>query len=486
MYHAWLHKRLPIIGFMLIYVFTCYFGAMVLLFGPESFWSWYHFFSGAVMPDIYAKELVYILLLLNIAPILMWLGYELGLVAINKWKTKSFDIGHLHEENIGKYIKYIFILTSVIGIISVLRTNSLDNLDSWLNYNNWIHTRWQIFNTLNFFEFVNIYMLIPTFGSLFVLNTRESDRKWATILVIVLMMIMGVLLFQKKALVVSILLFFFIMYSYYYGGNNPRKSIDKKVYAVALVICFFIYILYVALVLMPVVLKTSESYKPKVTSSIDGENIVLPGNDVPGNVKENTKPFKTFDVAAKINWESREKSLVFYTLMAPLTRTSSPAMVYPCVFPDEKEYYTLDLGQDILGFGSMPDDNYVIWSKLWPDTPGGAVAAPFHFVLYSQGGLIVAFLGSLVIGLFIAIGWGIINRIEKPNLLLSATGSLIIMFSIYLSIDSFRNSVIVSYGIFWPLISLCFLFFISKFVQIIKTWKIFVSHKIKREKHFNN
>lgn len=429
---------------------------MVLLFGPESFWGWYHFFSGAIIPDIFWEDLIYILLLLNISPILMWLGYELGLIAKQKIKV-NFDAGFGPSDNKEKLIKYFFAISLFVGFMSILKTNSISNLGSWLNYNDWIHGRWDIFNTLSFFEFVNIYMLIPILGTLFFLSVKESNRIIVAILVLLSVTFIEVLLFQKKALVVSVLLFFFVIYVYYFGGHNPRKTVNKKVFFIAFIVALAIYLLYVVLVLLPVVLKTSESYKPKIKRTI------------PMTQHHKTKLFKVFDVSTKIKRESRNKSLVFYTLMAPLTRTSSPVLAYPIVFPEEHNFYTIDMGQDIIGIGGMPDDNYVIWNKLWPDTPGGAVAAPFQFVFYSQGGLIVAFIGSLLLGLIIAIGWSIINEVEKVSTFQSAFGGLIILFSTYLAIDSFRNSIIVSYGVFWPAIFLLFLYIVLKSLKVLRT-----------------
>ena len=82
--------------------------------------------------------------------------------------------------------------------------------------------------------------------------------------------------------------------------------------------------------------------------------------------------------------DQRGKAVLLYSVMAPLTRTSAPAIYYSIVFPERHEFYGLDIGQDILGFGRMPDDNRVVWDHMYPGSPGGAVSAPFQFVSYSQ------------------------------------------------------------------------------------------------------
>lgn len=148
-------------------------------------------------------------------------------------------------------------------------------------------------------------------------------------------------------------------------------------------------------------------------------------------------------------FDSRREAVFFYALLAPMTRTSVPAIYYSFVFPHEHPFYGLDIGQDILGFGAMPDDNKVVWRRMNPDIEDGSVAAPFHFVLYSQVGLPGALVGSFLVGL--ALGWGwffVLGRIQTP-IISAMAGSLIILLAIYLAIDSVRNSLIVSYGVIW-------------------------------------
>ncbi len=89
------------------------------------------------------------------------------------------------------------------------------------------------------------------------------------------------------------------------------------------------------------------------------------------------------------------------------------------VFPDLHPYFPLDLGQDILGFGAMPNDNLIIWNKMYPDMPG-VVAAPFNFVLYSQGGLFVTFAMSAMVGTIIGFFWAVVLRSRATTALRAA------------------------------------------------------------------
>ena len=97
----------------------------------------------------------------------------------------------------------------------------------------------------------------------------------------------------------------------------------------------------------------------------------------------------------------------------------------------------------------MPNDNHVVWDHLNPKLPGGSVAAPFQFVLYSQVGLVGALLGSSIIGLLLGLSWRAVEMGVPDAVWRSLLGTMILLFSIYLAIDSVRNSLIVSYGVLW-------------------------------------
>ena len=126
-------------------------------------------------------------------------------------------------------------------------------------------------------------------------------------------------------------------------------------------------------------------------------------------------------------------------------------------------YYPLDVGQDVLGFGAMPDDNLLIYSVLWPEHGIGAIGAPFPVALYSQGGLWLAFLGSLLVGLGLALAWRHVSRQPRPTILCSLYGAVILVFAAFIAIDSVRNSLIVSYGMAWGLVALALIFAIARF-----------------------
>jgi hypothetical protein len=144
-----------------------------------------------------------------------------------------------------------------------------------------------------------------------------------------------------------------------------------------------------------------------------------------------------------------EISLVLFAAVAPLIRTPVPALIYPAVYPSEVGYYGLDTALDIFGMGRSPDDNLVLDRKLWPMVEGGTITAPFQFGLYSQIGLGGSLLLSLALGALIGRLW--IWILTRALVLLTGPvlAAVAILFTMLLAIDSLRNNVIVSYGLFW-------------------------------------
>jgi hypothetical protein len=154
------------------------------------------------------------------------------------------------------------------------------------------------------------------------------------------------------------------------------------------------------------------------------------------------------DLAAR----SAGSALLFYALLAPFVRTSGPAVAYPSFFPARHGYFRLDLGLDVLGFGAAPDDNQVSFDLMYPDAAHGQNSVPFAFTLYSQGGLAVALLGALIVGLLWRLAWWLgTTRIPAP-LGRAVVAALIIIFGVYIAGDSGRNALLASYGVIWPLL----------------------------------
>ena len=397
--------------FSITYLLTCLLGAIALLVNLQPFVGLFEQISGTRAAPLTGKNLIVALVLLFGAPIAMWIGYLLIQVALGaevQSRPERYQSSH------SLLLPYAaFGVCAAIGMASIVRASSLSSLDAWLNFSTWVNARWRLFGTLSFFEFVNIYMIVPFTAAWVALETSGSGAKqvilrWAPAVIAVGL---AIPLFQKKAAIVSIIVIgcAYLMRSVFRG-----QHVERRVFIGAGALLG----LYFAMVVVP-----------------------------------------TFSAAWSLrNEASTEVGVVAaYALLAPITRTSAPALYYPLTFPAKHPYYGLDLGQDVLCSPKigchglrMPDDNTVVWNNMNPSFHGGAVAAPFQFVLYAQVGLAGALVGSLVVGTLLAIAWlGVLrhhgNHVSRP---LWAT--IVIVFAAYLAIDSLRNSTLVSYGVVWP------------------------------------
>ena len=317
-------------------------------------------------------------------------------------------------------------------------------LYTWSGYDDWVRARWTLFSSLSFFEFANIYMFLPTAAALVVLAIKprgalDHGLRW---LPTVLTLGVDLMIFQKKPLLLTLLSS---------GGAlwlsavlSRRAGLARDV-MIAAVSCATLVTLYFALVLTPYLLTQWGVHSeliagrkpPSGTAQQEmAERLGFGRGRAP--VEPPPRPF------------GRPPQLIAadYAALSLIMRTPGPALYYPVVFPRQHPFYNLDLGQDILGIGSMPDDNHVVWRAMYPGIAGGA-AAPFNFVLYSQGGIAVSLLGAAVVGALAALCWLLALSSSGGVNIRSLLGVLLLLFTMHLSIDSLRNTAIVSYGFIW-------------------------------------
>src|SRR5262245_11320731 len=106
---CWAIRRLPLVAYMAVYVFTCYVGALALWLCPR-FRALYLLFSGAEPPDLTRDELLMFLVLLHAAPTLLWVGFELGLRTAPQRLSLSLRIGN--ESNAARTVAATFLVGS--------------------------------------------------------------------------------------------------------------------------------------------------------------------------------------------------------------------------------------------------------------------------------------------------------------------------------------------------------------------------------------
>jgi hypothetical protein len=133
-------------------------------------------------------------------------------------------------------------------------------------------------------------------------------------------------------------------------------------------------------------------------------------------------------------------------------------MYYVVTFPDQHPYYGLDLPFDRF----TADDNLAVWSEMWPKTPGGSVSAPFQFSFYAQVGVAGTLALAIFLGVLLGVAWAWFRKLEAQTPVTLMVGALILLFAIFLSMESARNSVISSYGLIWGGMFLVFLVGVSR------------------------
>ncbi|MEE9926782.1 hypothetical protein [Microvirgula aerodenitrificans] len=138
-----------------------------------------------------------------------------------------------------------------------------------------------------------------------------------------------------------------------------------------------------------------------------------------------------------------KKSL--FAINSIVFRTSAPAVFYPVTFPGKANFYGLDLPFDHF----TPDDNLLVWKVMWPKTPGGSVSAAFQFSLYAQVGLLGAIILAFFTGVLLGGSWACVLKMDGSGPISLLLATLLLIFSIFLAIDSIRNSVVSSYGLIW-------------------------------------
>jgi hypothetical protein len=413
--------RVPLLVFGITYGLTCLLGAVLMLAGVHDFNVLYRYFSGTPVAHLSDSQALIDLVLLLGAPAALWAGYELGLAArLPSWAPglglrvrRDASDGRLDAPSWLPIL--VFYGFTAVAVISIVHSGSLHSLSAWLNYKSWIAAREQAFQHMRFFQFVNIYILVPLAAAWVVVAYPRPGKLGLLLRWLPLLVTFGidVLLFQKKTAIVSLLI---VMFAWVLAMPPQRR---RRVTRGATLTAIATITIYIATVVVPVYSKASNA-------SICGISGITchGGSGVP--------------------------AIVAYTVLAPLTRSAAPALYYPLIFPHHHGFYPFRslFALDILGIGTFPNDNQVVWHFMNPNI-AGTTQVPFQFTLYSQGGLATALIGSAMIGLLLALSWRFVRSGTLPRPWSALAGSLALLLAVYLALDSVRNSTLVSYGIGW-------------------------------------
>jgi hypothetical protein len=420
----------PLVVFGAVYTLSCLLGALLLIAEYDAFVSLFEYFSGTEAPQLSPAQARTNLLLLIAAPLALAAGYVACIQLPARQLASQRPRRRTTIEPPHWLPAIAFAVLALIGFASLVRAGALGRTQSWLDYGAWVESRSENFARLTFFEFVNLYILVPSAAAWVLISTVPATRTQALLrlIPIPITVALSLLLFTRKAVLTAVLI---VLFAWMIDAVARGRAVRKLIFSgVALFAA-----LYVALVAVPVYSEASRTTDEaaRATASTDPE-----------------QERRLAEIGEAFNLENRRRALVIYSVLSPLTRSSAPALYYPIVFPKEHEYFRLDVGLDIIGFGSMPDDNIVVWNHLNPDTPGGTTMVSYQFVLFSQIGTLGAIAASLAVGFLLALAW---RLSQIPARATSALlGSMVLLLATYLAIDSLRNSVVVSYGVIWGLL----------------------------------
>jgi len=454
------------------YILTCLIAAAFLYFGYRPVVVFVEYFSGAIVPTHYSSQQTAVLwaLLLG-APALFAFGFVAAL-RIRLGGALFRKIAGRSDWDAPVWIPVLmFGAAASVGAYDLLRAGAFAKLSVWGDYGAWVEGRWALFSTLGYFNFVNLYLILPVSAAWVILSIPGGGWKAlaARLIPLAVVIVLTLLLFQKKALIVSLIIIFGAVLLHRIFSKPWTRRLTRTFVATTGLLAS----IYFLLVVLPVFLETSRTasqvFIQQEEKGIQQEEKGIQQEEK--GIQQEEKGIQQEEKLLMLGKEidsmigsHRSAHIFAYAALAPMTRTSLPATYYPIVYPELRGYYGFDFGQDILGFGGMPDDNLVIWKHMYPGLPGGA-GAPYQFALYSQVGVVWTLLLCAMVGMVLGAMWQGILAGDISRVWRSLMGTVLILFSIYLAIDSIRGSLLASYGLIWAWLFISLSFFIGRLLQ---------------------
>lgn len=428
----------PMLAYTLVYAGTCLVGAFFLLVDWRPFVAYFEYFSGTENPELAGSALATTLVLLIAAPVTMWIGF----LAVTYIPVRPLDravsrIASAKLDPPPALPVVVFAVSLTTALVSLAQAGSFSRIDSWVNYADWITARQTIFARVGFAEFVNIYLLLPLSAAWIAVTRRPRGRGLAVIaLASTLAVGVQLLLFQRKAAIVAVLILLTAFALRFVGPTAARRvrwAVPVSILSVVSV--------YFVLVVVPVYEQNRQTVQTIVAA--DGEPSRTPIPISPQQLERRKI------LADEVNLDNRNKALALYSLLSPLTRTSAASLYYADVFPRRHAFYGFGLGD-----GKPTDDTRVVWDYMNPTLPGGTIAAPFQFGMFALWGLVGALAACAAAGVGLSLLWRIVVEGHPARDWQSLGGSLVVLLAVYLAIDSAQNSLLVSYGVLWGLLSI--------------------------------
>lgn len=437
------YYAMPLWLFWLIYGITCLMGAIPFYLGYYPYQLLVRYFAGISVPSQFTPiQHQNLFLIFILAPLVFSLSY----LAVGWWRPKFPKPPEAHEDNArlantdyAKAWLLVFSVLSLVGYASVYRGGSFDKIATWLDFSQWIESRLHLLATLHFFEMVNLYMLVPisAAGLLLSYHPRRWPAQMAKLLPLGIVASQQLLLFQKKALLFAFIMIFASLLIDLYG----RYGLNRRLKNLSILAVLGLAVAYFIMVVTPVFNSVQKSLNN-------------PANQAASLDTETPRQKELREIKALLNDNGNGKGasyrlLLAYSLLAPITRTSAPAIYYITTYPDQHPFYGLDWGGAALGFGTYPDDDKVVWHAMYPNLDGGTMNAPFQFLLYSQIGAIPTLIACGVLGAMLGLLWQVINQPTRPRHWRSLMGGSLCLLMIYFALDGARLSLIGNIGVVW-------------------------------------
>lgn len=466
------YKYIPLYGFIIIAFFTNILGVLLLILGPQSYWEISYLFSGVTLPDIYYDDLFKYIIVTFGCIALMLIGYALGLKLSKKAKRVNKKEVIAQEEKcqffwiIMYFGIWIFLMIKILSIIDIF------DVTAWFNNNQLYNNRMRLLEHLSFFDLVLSYTVMPMLlGQIYQLYGTVKKKIFC--IGVLAYAILNAYLFQKRPLVTGLIYLFFVIFVY--NKEFIEKMRKGKIVLICLSMCSALYLIYDAGIILNTV------------SQLDDDAVIIAQTE--SELIRNDEGVTDDETKNEITLESPIRSFSLEThyldmpefyitqiraLVGFLNRTAYQSIVDIVAFPDFYSFYHIDLGLDMIGIGSMPDENIVAAKLLYPgEEEPGAFPTPYYIVLYTQGGIWVPLVGGFLVGIFMGLIWNILlNAGTNESRLLMALGGI---FSINIAIGSGRDALLSSSGFLWPclFLGLCILVcrIISRIVNRKKRYK---------------
>jgi hypothetical protein len=170
----------PVWGHLFVYVVTCFTAATVFYFDYRPVVVFVEYFSGAIIPKEYTcKEAVVLWVLLLGAPFLFTFGFFVAMqVRISAAPPLLCKIAGRGSQTVPAWLPMLLFVTAAgVGGYDLLRAGAFAKLMVWGDYGAWVEARWALFSTLGYFNFVNLYLILPVSAAWLILSIQGDGWK---------------------------------------------------------------------------------------------------------------------------------------------------------------------------------------------------------------------------------------------------------------------------------------------------------------------